>query len=65
MDSIAVSYADELARWDIEASIIAPDAFTKDIHHVGRARAPADAARAVEYAGGPIADIPDMAMKRG
>jgi NAD(P)-dependent dehydrogenase (short-subunit alcohol dehydrogenase family) len=29
MDSLAVSYAGELARWGIETSIVVPGAFTK------------------------------------
>lgn len=63
MDSIAVSYAGELARWGIETSIIVPGAFTKGTHHFAHAGTPADTARAAEYATGPTADIPDVAMK--
>src|SRR5258708_35043340 len=33
MDSLAVSYAGELARWGIETSIIVPGAFTKGTNH--------------------------------
>lgn len=33
MDSVAVSYAGELARWGIETSIVVPGAFTKGTHH--------------------------------
>lgn len=63
MDSIAVSYAGELARWGIETSIIVPGAFTKGTKHFAHAGVPADTARAAEYANGPTADIPDIAMK--
>jgi len=63
MDSIAVSYAGELARWGIETSIIVPGAFTKGTHHFAHAGVPADTSRADEYAAGPTADIPDVAMK--
>jgi NAD(P)-dependent dehydrogenase (short-subunit alcohol dehydrogenase family) len=63
MDSIAVSYAGELARWGIETSIVVPGAFTKGTNHFAHAGVPADAARAAEYAQGPTSDIPDVAMK--
>ena len=33
MDSLAVSYASELARWGIETAIIVPGAFTKGTNH--------------------------------
>jgi NAD(P)-dependent dehydrogenase (short-subunit alcohol dehydrogenase family) len=64
MDSLAVSYAGELARWGIETSIITPGAFTKGTNHFAHAGAPADAARAAEYGSGPTKDIPDVALKR-
>lgn len=63
MDALAVSYAGELARWGIETSIIVPGAFTKGTNHFAHAGAPADMARATEYASGPTADIPTVAMK--
>ena len=63
MDSLAVSYAGELARWGIETSIIVPGAYTKGTNHFAHAGAPADTARAAEYADGPTGDIPDIALK--
>jgi NAD(P)-dependent dehydrogenase (short-subunit alcohol dehydrogenase family) len=63
MDSLAVSYAGELARWGIETSIIVPGACTKGTKHFAHAGAPADKARAEEYADGPTGDIPDIALK--
>jgi NAD(P)-dependent dehydrogenase (short-subunit alcohol dehydrogenase family) len=63
MDSLAVSYAGELARWRIETSIIVPGAFTKGTNHFLHSGKPADEARAAEYAGGPGGDVPDIAMK--
>ena len=63
MDSLAVSYAGELARWGIETSIIVPGAYTKGTNHFVRAGAPVDTARAAEYADGPTGDIPDIALK--
>lgn len=63
MDSMAVSYAGELARWGVETSIIVPGAFTKGTNHFLHAGAPADKARAQEYADGPTANIPDVALK--
>jgi NAD(P)-dependent dehydrogenase (short-subunit alcohol dehydrogenase family) len=63
MDSLAVSYASELARWGIETSIIVPGAFTKGTNHFVHAGAPADVARAAEYNDGPYAGVPEQALK--
>src|SRR5688572_25615572 len=63
MDSLAVSYASELARWGIETAIIVPGAFTKGTNHFAHSGKQADEARAQEYATGPTADIPDIALK--
>ena len=63
MDSLAVSYASELARWGIETSIIVPGAFTKGTNHFVHAGAPADLARAAEYNNGPYAGVPEQALK--
>src|SRR6202047_952803 len=63
MDSLAVSYAGELARWGVETSIIVPGAFTKGTNHFAHSGSPADKARAVEYDEGPYAGLPDQALK--
>jgi len=63
MDSLAVSYAGELARWGIETSIVVPGAFTKGTEHFAHAGAPADEAVAKAYAGGPTADFGEVAFK--
>jgi NAD(P)-dependent dehydrogenase (short-subunit alcohol dehydrogenase family) len=63
MDSLAVSYAGELARWGIETSIIVPGAFTKGTNHFAHSGSPADKARATEYDDGPYAGLPDKALK--
>jgi NAD(P)-dependent dehydrogenase (short-subunit alcohol dehydrogenase family) len=63
MDSVAVSYAGELARWGIETSIIVPGAFTKGTNHFAHSGKPADTARAAEYDNGPYAGLPDLALK--
>ena len=63
MDSLAVSYAGELARWGIETSIVVPGAFTKGTNHFAHAGAPADKERADEYAKGPTADIAEVALR--
>ena len=52
MDSLAVSYASELARAGIETSIIVPGAFTAGTNHFKNAGSPNDTARAGEYSGG-------------
>jgi NAD(P)-dependent dehydrogenase (short-subunit alcohol dehydrogenase family) len=63
MDSLAVSYAGELARWGIETSIIVPGAFTRGTNHFAHAGKPADTQREKEYAAGPNADLPNAALK--
>jgi len=63
MDSLAVSYAGELARWGIETSIIVPGAFTKGTNHFAHSGSPADVARAAEYDHGPYSGLPDIALK--
>jgi len=63
MDSLAVSYAGELARWGIETSIIVPGAFTKGTNHFAHSGAPADKARAAEYDNGPYAGVPQQALQ--
>jgi NAD(P)-dependent dehydrogenase (short-subunit alcohol dehydrogenase family) len=63
MDSLAVSYAGELARWGIETAIIVPGAFTKGTNHFAHSGAPADRARAAEYDEGPYAGLPDQELK--
>jgi NAD(P)-dependent dehydrogenase (short-subunit alcohol dehydrogenase family) len=63
MDSVAVSYAVELARWGIETTIVVPGSFTTGTNHFEHAGKPADVARAEEYAHGPTSDISDVALK--
>ena len=63
MDSLAVSYAAELARWGIETAIIVPGAFTKGTNHFAHSGSPADKARAAEYDDGPYAGVPEQALK--
>jgi NAD(P)-dependent dehydrogenase (short-subunit alcohol dehydrogenase family) len=63
MDSLAVSYAGELARWGIETAIVVPGAFTKGTNHFKHSGVPADRARALEYELGPTKDLPEIAMK--
>ena len=63
MDSLAVSYASELARWGIETTIIVPGAFTKGTNHFAHSGAPADQARAAEYDAGPYAGVPQQALQ--
>jgi NAD(P)-dependent dehydrogenase (short-subunit alcohol dehydrogenase family) len=63
MDSLAVSYASELARWGIETSIIVPGAFTKGTNHFAHSGSPADKDRAAEYDNGPYAGVPEQALK--
>jgi NAD(P)-dependent dehydrogenase (short-subunit alcohol dehydrogenase family) len=50
MDSLAVSMAYELARFNIETSIVVPGAFTTGTEHFPKAGKPADAATVAAYA---------------
>jgi len=63
MDSLAVSYAGELARWGVETSIVVPGAFTRGTNHFRHSGSPADAARASEYHNGPYAGFGDELLK--
>ena len=63
MDSLAVSYAREVARWGIETSIIVPGAFTKGTNHFAHAGHPADEARLAEYEAGPYTGFGDQVQK--
>jgi NAD(P)-dependent dehydrogenase (short-subunit alcohol dehydrogenase family) len=49
MDSLAVSYAAELARWGVETSIVVPGSFTSGTNHFAHAGHPADAAVEADY----------------
>ena len=63
MDSMAVQYARELARWGIETSIVVPGAFTSGTNHFSHSGKPADAARAAEYEAGPYAGFGEQVQK--
>jgi NAD(P)-dependent dehydrogenase (short-subunit alcohol dehydrogenase family) len=49
MDSLAVSYAAELARWGVETSIVVPGSFTNGTNHFAHSGGPADAAVEADY----------------
>lgn len=49
MDSMAVTMADELARFNIETAIVVPGAFTAGTDHFANAGHPADAATSAAY----------------
>ncbi len=49
MDSLAVSYAAELARWGVETSIVVPGAFTSGTNHFAHSGHPADGTVEAEY----------------
>ncbi|MDU0364314.1 SDR family oxidoreductase [Rhizobium sp. 25PS6] len=63
MDSLAVSYAAEVARFGIETSIVVPGAFTKGTNHFAHAGSPADKELAAVYESGPYAGVSDQALK--
>lgn len=62
MDSLAVSYASEVARWGIETSIIVPGAFTRGTNHFAHAGAPTDKGVQAEYDEGPYAGVAEQAL---
>lgn len=49
MDSLAVSYAAELARWGIETTIVVPGSFTSGTNHFAHSGRPADTSVEAEY----------------
>ena len=63
IDSLAVSYASELARWGIETSIIVPGAFTSGTNHFKNAGSPNDKERAAEYDSGAYKGLADQIQK--
>jgi NAD(P)-dependent dehydrogenase (short-subunit alcohol dehydrogenase family) len=63
MDSLAVLYARELARWGIETTIVVPGAFTKGTNHFAHAGRPADEARVAEYEMGPYKGFGEKVLK--
>ncbi|MBN7137885.1 oxidoreductase [Lysobacter enzymogenes] len=64
MDSLAVSYAGELARWGIETSILVPGAFTSGTNHFAHAGAPSDSARVADYESGPTAGFGEEILRK-
>lgn len=63
MDSLAVLYARELARWGIETTIVVPGAFTRGTNHFAHSGRPADEARVAEYEAGPYAGFGERVQK--
>ncbi|MFJ6085212.1 SDR family oxidoreductase [Streptomyces sp. NPDC092369] len=49
MDSLAVSYAAELARWGVETTIVVPGSFTSGTNHFAHSGRPADKDVEAEY----------------
>ena len=49
MDSLAVSYAAELARWGVETSIVVPGSFTSGTNHFAHSGRPTDITVEAEY----------------
>jgi NAD(P)-dependent dehydrogenase (short-subunit alcohol dehydrogenase family) len=63
LDAMAVSYAGELARWNIETTIIVPGAFTSGTNHFASAGKPGDSTRVSEYESGPTANLGEEIMQ--
>ena len=60
MDGLAESYANELARWGIETTILVPGAFQKGTNHFATAGTPADKEVARAYDDGPYKGLGDI-----
>jgi NAD(P)-dependent dehydrogenase (short-subunit alcohol dehydrogenase family) len=63
MDSLAISYAGELARWGIETVIVSPGVYTTGTNHFANADQPADTARIEEYSTGPTHELSEQAKQ--
>ena len=63
MDSLAISYAGELARWGVGTVIASPGVYTSGTNHFAHADPPADEARLAEYASGPTRDLSEQAKQ--
>lgn len=63
MDSLAISYAGELARWGVETVIVSPGVYTSGTNHFAHADEPQDAKRATHYADGPTRDLAEQAKQ--
>src|SRR6201998_322360 len=63
MDALAVRYAGELARGDIETTILLTRDFTSGTNHFANAGNPDDRSRAAEYASGPTAKLGEEIMQ--
>src|SRR5216683_7451614 len=63
MDSLALTYAGELARWGIETTLVVPGAFTSGTNHFKHAGLPNAQQRAAEYESGPHAGLEAEIMK--
>ncbi|ALM84219.1 SDR family NAD(P)-dependent oxidoreductase [Bordetella sp. N] len=63
MESLAISYAGELALWGIDTSIVAPGVFGTGTNHFLHSGRPVDAEVVRAYAEGPTADLQDRVNK--
>ena len=63
MESLAISYASELALWGIDTSIVAPGVFGSGTNHFANSGYPADESVLRAYAEGPTADLQERVNK--
>jgi NAD(P)-dependent dehydrogenase (short-subunit alcohol dehydrogenase family) len=63
LDALAVSYAAELARWNIETAIIIPGALVSNEVDLAHLESPEDRVRLKEYTSGPTAGLAKQIMK--
>jgi NAD(P)-dependent dehydrogenase (short-subunit alcohol dehydrogenase family) len=63
MDSLAISYAGELARWGVETVIASPGVYTSGTNHFAHAAQPGDMDRYHEYEKGPTRELTEQAKQ--
>jgi NAD(P)-dependent dehydrogenase (short-subunit alcohol dehydrogenase family) len=63
MDSLAISYAGELARWGVETVIASPGVYTSGTNHFAHAAQPGDMDRFREYESGPTQELTEQAKQ--
>ncbi|MBB5064406.1 SDR family NAD(P)-dependent oxidoreductase [Granulicella mallensis] len=63
LDALAVSYASELARWNIETAIIIPGLLLSGVNDFVSSESPSDTSRLKQYTSGPTSGLAKQVMK--
>lgn len=62
-DSLAVTYATELAPWRIETTVMVPGVFMKGTNHFANAGHSEDGRVRAEYLDGPLQGVPEQTLR--